>query len=98
MDTASNGKTAQGMLSYKKYTLLLIDIKTPVMSGKELYQYLYENYPELTSRAILTSGAVVCDETQGFLESSGRPFLPKPFTPDELREIIRETSRTIGNA
>ena len=52
VDTASNGKTAQGMLGYKKYTLLLIDIKTSVMSGKELCQYLYEKYPELASRVI----------------------------------------------
>ena len=98
VDTAANGKTAKGMLGNNDYALLLIDIKTPVMSGKELYQYLGEKYPKLLERVILTTGALLCGETEGFLVESGRPFLPKPFTPDELRDIIRETSRTIANA
>jgi len=30
-----------------------------------------------------------------FLELSGRPFLAKPFTPDELKAIVRKTLRQI---
>jgi len=34
---------------------------------------------------------VLTSDTRKFLERSGRPFLPKPFTPDELKTIVRET-------
>jgi hypothetical protein len=29
------------------------------------------------------------------IEHTGRPFLPKPFTPDELRDIVTRTLREV---
>lgn len=45
VDVAENGKVAQGRLSRADYSLCLIDIRTPVMNGKELYQYILNNHP-----------------------------------------------------
>ncbi len=95
VDTAVNGEMAQEMLREKDYDLILVDIKMPVMNGKELYQYVGEKYPKLMERTILTSGDVMGGETMSFLEQSGRPFLPKPFTPNELKTVVRETLRQI---
>ena len=91
VDTAANGKTAKGMLGNNDYALLLIDIKTPVMSGKELYQYIKDRYPRLVDRIVFTTGDVISGDIQYFLEQTGRPSLLKPFTPDELRAIAKET-------
>ena len=90
VDIAVNGVVAQDMLWRKEYTLVIIDIRTPVMSGKEFYQYLSEKYPRLVSGVIFTTGDVISNDTQGFLEQAGRPFLLKPFTPDELQAMVRE--------
>ncbi len=95
VDIAVNGNVAQGVLGEKDYNLILIDIRTPVMDGKELYQHINEKYPELAERVIFTTGDVLGGDTKSFLEQSGRPFLPKPFTLDELRTIVRETLRQI---
>ena len=35
-------------------------------------------------------------DTMTFVEQSGRPFLPKPFTLDELKAIVREALREVG--
>ena len=35
-----------------------------------------------------TTGDVVANDIQSFLGESGRPFLPKPFTPDMLRSTM----------
>lgn len=91
VDTAVNGEIAQDMLQGKNYALILIDIRTPVMNGKEFYQSLEEQYPRLVDRVVFTTGDVIGSDTRKFLERSGRPFLPKPFTPDELKTIVRET-------
>ena len=93
VDIAVNGKVAQDMLEKKQYDFCLIDIRTPAMNGKELYQWLNEKHPQLVSRVLFTSGDVMNGDTQIFLEQASRPFLPKPFTPDELRAIVRETLR-----
>jgi DNA-binding response OmpR family regulator len=91
VDFAQNGVVAESMLMKADYDLLLVDIKTPVMDGKQLYRYIEKKYPKLASRVIFTTGDVIGDDTQSFLEQTGRPFLLKPFSPDELKAMVRGT-------
>jgi len=97
VDIAVNGKIAQSMIDEKQYDFCLIDIRTPAMNGKELYQWLKEKHPKLANAAIFTTGDVMGEETKGFLEQAAKPFLPKPFTPDEIKAIIREALKRWNN-
>jgi len=90
VDIAINGQIAKDMVSKKGYALCLIDIRTPVMNGMELYQCLKEEHPELASGVLFTSGDVLSGSTAAFLREANRPYLRKPFTPDELRTAVRE--------
>ncbi len=96
IDIAANGKVAQDMIVETQYDLFLFDIKLPVMSGQELYQWLQEKHPKQISKVIFTSGSVLGEDTQLFIDQTGRPFLPKPFTPDELKTIVTETLKEVG--
>ena len=96
VDIAVNGKMAQEMIEKKQYDLCLLDIRLPTMNGRELYQWLQEKHPQLMNGAIFTTGSVIAGDTQSFLEQAARPFLPKPFTPGELKAIVRETLRQLG--
>jgi len=89
VDVAGNGKDALNVLREKEYDLCLIDIRMPEMNGIELYQHLEKEYPESINKVIFTTGDVLSSNIKAFLEETGRPFLPKPFTPDELRAIVR---------
>ena len=91
VDIASDGMVAQDMIERKQYDLCLVDIRTPKMNGKELYQWLEKKYPQLVSRVIFTTGDMMGRDTKDFLEQAARPFLPKPFTTGELKAIVRET-------
>ncbi len=95
VDIAGNGDIAQDMLGERDYALCLVDIRTPVMNGKQLYQHMIEKHPELANRVIFSTGDVMDGYTQRFLELAGRPFLAKPFTPAELTTAVRETLRQI---
>ncbi len=95
VDIAVNGRVAQDMLEAKQYDLCLIDIRTPEMNGEELYQWLKKKHPELTGGVIFTTGDVMGGDNQSFLEQAGRLFLPKPFTPDELKAVVREAVKEI---
>lgn len=95
VDIAVNGKVAQEMIGKKSYALCLIDIRTPIMGGNELYVWLLQEHPQMARRVIFTTGDVLGGETTGFIEQSGRPFLSKPFTPDELKAIVRKTLEEI---
>ena len=96
VNTATNGKVAQAMIEKERNDFVLIDIRTPAMNGKELYQWLKEKHPLMTSRVIFTTGDMMGGDTQYFLEKAGRPFLLKPFTPGELRTVIREALKQAG--
>jgi len=90
VDAVSNGKIAQDALGRKKYDLCLIDIRTPVMNGKELYQYMKEKHAELTNKVIFTTGDLLSGDIEAFLRETNRSYLSKPFTPDELKAAVRE--------
>jgi DNA-binding response OmpR family regulator len=91
VDIALNGKVARGMVEKKQYDLYLIDIRIPAMNGRELYQWMKEKQPQLLSKVIFTTGDVIAGDAVDFIEQTARPFLAKPFTPDELKAAVRET-------
>lgn len=92
VDTAENGKVAQSMVERKRYDICLLDIRMPAVNGRELYQWLVENQPELARMAIFASGDIMSGDTEEFIAKTGRPFLPKPFTPEELRTMVAKRS------
>ena len=97
VDTVANNKLAEDKIKKEDYDLILVDIKTPVMNGKELYQSIIDNLPEMADRVIFTTGDVMAESTETFIRKSGRPFLPKPYTPEELGKIVNQTlSQLVG--
>ena len=63
---------------------------TSEMDGKELYVWLLQEYPQMIRGVIFTTGDTMGRDTQGFLDKAGRAFLPKPFTPSELKAVLKE--------
>ena len=90
VDIAVDGKSALNVLKEKKFDLCLIDIRTPEMNGTELYHQLKERHLEMVNKIIFTTGDTINEKIKAFLAETGRPFLPKPFTPSELRSMIRK--------
>ena len=97
VDVAVNGRVAQDIIEEKQYDLCLLDIRTPKMNGVELYQWLQKKYPQLARRVIFTTGSVMNGEAVTFVEQSGRLFLPKPFTPAEIKTIVQTALKQIEN-
>jgi len=94
---AEDGEIARGILDQEKYDLYLFDVRTPRMSGMELYQYLQANYPELANRVVFTTGDVWSESVETFLRNTNSLNLPKPFTPNELRQAVKKVMRRIEN-
>ena len=89
VDVAVNGIVARDMVGRRAYDLCFSDIRTPQMNGMELYEYLEQEHPALAERVVFTTGDVLSPGIDAFLKRTDRPFLPKPFTPDELRRVVR---------
>jgi CheY-like chemotaxis protein len=89
VDIAINGKIALEMWRRKHYNLCISDIMTPCMNGIELFGRLEMEYPDAINKFIFTTGNLLNGEIKAFLEETGRPYLPKPFSPDNLSEIVK---------
>jgi DNA-binding NtrC family response regulator len=92
VDVAINGLIVKDKIDAdKKYEFLIFDIRKPAISGIQLYEYLEQVYPELASRVMFTTGDSMGVATKKFLERVHRLFLSKPYTPTQLRNLVRET-------
>ena len=58
VDISVNGEAAKDVLPKKEYDLCLIDIRTPLMNGKELYHHIEEKYPRLAKGVIFTTADI----------------------------------------
>jgi signal transduction histidine kinase len=89
VEITSNGADALRELERHEYDLVVSDTKMPVMDGMELYCEVARRFPALGKRIIFVTGDVLDADKRRVLESSGAPFLMKPFDPAELRRLVR---------
>ena len=87
--TASNGVEAVALFrsSPDSIDLVVTDLKMPVMDGHEVVRLIRETR---------SNAKIIC--TSGFTDEHCPPdvvFLPKPFTPNELRATV---NRLLGNS
>ena len=95
VDVAANGLEAKKMVNDTKYDLCLSDIRTPAMNGIEFYEYLENKHADLAGKVIFMTGDVMSHSVNTFLKEINRPFLPKPFTPDELKGVVEEALKQL---
>jgi len=89
VEIAGNGADALRRLEQDRYDLVVSDTKMPVMDGVELFDEIDRRFPTLSKRIIFVTGDVLDPEKRRFLESSGAPFLTKPFDLAEVRRVVR---------
>lgn len=94
VDLAGNGKIAARMADQQTYDLYVADIRTPDMNGIAFYRHIEKRHPEVAGRVIFTTGDILSGEVRSFLQEANPGFLPKPFTPSELRKVVRTTIGT----
>ncbi|PYO02996.1 MAG: hypothetical protein DMD91_02240 [Candidatus Rokuibacteriota bacterium] len=89
VDLASNGAEALNLVAASSdYDLILTDTKMPALDGVGFYRELSIRFPELCHRIIFLTGDVLDRAKRDFLESTGAPFLMKPFDVQDVRRLI----------
>lgn len=85
---ASNGKEAIEWLRSEKIDLVITDMRMPIMSGLELAQCCYEEFPKV--KVVVLSGYSDFEYVRGSLKEGVKDYLLKPVAPDELEETLRK--------
>jgi len=90
--TSTSGSEAVVQLKNKEVKMIISDIKMPGMDGKRFYNEIKRYRPELLKRVIFITGDTMGKETALFLKKTGGYFLKKPFSFDEMVEMIKKVA------
>jgi CheY-like chemotaxis protein len=85
--TAENGLEALTKLSTDHFDLVILDYMMPEMTGIEVLAKLDEEKKKSTAILMLTAKAQDVDRLRA-VEAGARYFMPKPFSPMELLQIV----------
>ncbi len=86
--TALNGEEALRLLADETFDAVLTDLKMSRMGGMEVLQRAKELNPGLP--VIVMTGYASVSSAVEVMKLGAVDYLPKPFTPDEIRAVIRQ--------
>jgi CheY-like chemotaxis protein len=89
VETASNGQEAVERVKAAVPDGIFLDLRMPVMDGFEALDILRRAYPDVT--IIVTTASKTRDIVQQVRERGANACLLKPFDPQELRAILRDS-------
>jgi PAS domain S-box-containing protein len=96
--TAGSGRKALGLIDGERFDVILSDVRMPELDGPSLYATLERTQPDLLKRTAFISGDTLSPSARVFLQRVKRPFIEKPFTLEEVRDLVarvlEETPRT----
>lgn len=85
-ETAEDGHSGLRKIREIKPDLVLIDLKMPGMGGMELLEKIGQIDPDIIS--VVITGYATIESAVEAMKRNAYDFLPKPFTPDQLRIVI----------
>ncbi|MFB0564357.1 MAG: sensor histidine kinase [Candidatus Aminicenantaceae bacterium] len=85
--TAEDGAVGLEKIKEIRPDLALIDLKMPGINGMEVLEKAKEIDPNVIT--VVITGYATIDSAVEAMKKGAYDFLPKPFTPEELRLIIR---------
>jgi CheY-like chemotaxis protein len=88
---AASGREALGLLQHGEFSAIVSDLRMPGgIGGAEIYDWVGQNRPELSSRFLFISGNIHDPLAQQTRERTGALFIEKPFRIAHLLELIKK--------
>jgi CheY-like chemotaxis protein len=81
-----SGSAALTAARHEHFDAILLDMRMPDVSGKQVFEQWQDERPSLAGRVVFLTGDIVSTDLQQFLAGTGRPFIAKPF---ELESVLR---------
>ncbi len=86
IDTAISGTEGLKAAKNEKYDLIITDLKMPQISGMEVLKTIKKEQPDVT--VIVFTGYATVETAREALKLGAFDYVPKPFKPEELRDVV----------
>ena len=87
VQTAENGEVGLGLIQRGNFQILLLDLMMPGIRGMEVLKRVRDDYPKLI--VIVITGYATIENAVEAMKNGAYDFVSKPFTPDQLRIVVR---------
>jgi len=85
---AQSAQEALDKMALESFSLLISDIVMPEMNGLELLKLVKKEWP--LTKAVMMTAYASTDTAMKSIRLGALDYIPKPFTPDELRTTINK--------
>jgi len=92
VDGATDGQEAIDRLDRNSFDMVIADLMMPRVSGMDLLRYVRENHPDVP--VVMITGYASIDSAVEATKVGAAGYVPKPFTPDELLEVVEKAAAT----
>jgi DNA-binding NtrC family response regulator len=86
VDLAQSGEEALAKEAERPYDVMIVDLMMPGLSGMDLLKMLKARNPK--ARIIMVTGYPTMRNTLQAMQLGAMDFLPKPFLPTTLRNLV----------
>jgi len=91
VETAVDGPKGLDLIEEKHFDILLLDLMMPNMSGFEVLSRVRDIDPDTV--VIVITGYATLEHSIEAMKKGAFDFIPKPFTPDQLRAVVSKSLR-----
>src|SRR5512137_3150853 len=91
VETAETGEAALDMMSASAPDILLLDMKLPGKSGLDVLREIRERRLDILT--VMITAYATLETAIEATKRGAHDFLPKPFTPEDLRVAVRRAVR-----
>lgn len=92
---AENGRLALDMIEEKHYDIILLDLMMPDVSGMEVLDQVKMRHADTV--IIVITGYATLEHSIQAMKKGAFDFISKPFSPQELRDVIAKAIEYIRN-
>ena len=94
--TANSAAEGLRILETGSFGGIISDMRTPAGAcGADVHAWIVANRPALKDRMLFITGDTVNEDTMNALQSTGVPYLEKPF---RVQELIKMVEKIFGKA
>jgi PAS domain S-box-containing protein len=91
VSTAPDGEQGLQMIKEKHYDIVLVDLMMPTISGFDVLSEVRSHHPDTV--VIVITGYATLEHSIEAMKKGAFDFIPKPFTPDQLRAVVEKSLR-----
>jgi two-component system phosphate regulon sensor histidine kinase PhoR len=88
---APDGEQGLQMIKEKHYDIVLVDLMMPTISGFDVLSEVRSHHPDTV--VIVITGYATLEHSIEAMKKGAFDFIPKPFTPDQLRAVVDKSLR-----